>query len=206
MCQLLRIIPGILPASLHSNCFETSRLGRQTSASPDGTDFNTGHRARDPQIALGSLFHESDAIRTLNILRGILTSSQEHRRDIVRRMSIKASHSPRHRTPNQVLVHVRFRNGPHGRFQGRSHNVLRNRSFDDNALSPTLDPVHGGGLLVRAHVAAQCQEGESREDLSESVDDGEAAFANHVHSHGVAGEAAEANVHVLTSDGGRGVE
>mmetsp|Transcript_18128 Transcript_18128/g.39136 ORF Transcript_18128/g.39136 Transcript_18128/m.39136 type:complete len:236 (-) Transcript_18128:1052-1759(-) len=111
-------------------------------------------------------------------------------------MGVKSSNCPGHSTSNQVLIHICFHNGRDRRFESRSHHIFGNGSFNDDTFSTSLDPIHRGRLLIRAHVATQRNERQLGELLPKTFNDGETSFGNHVHSHCISRETTEANVHI----------
>ena len=77
----------------------------------------------------------------------------------------------------------------------------RDGGLDDDGAAAPLNPVDRRGLLVAAQIAAQAEHLHVVEaDACELLEHRRHALGDHVHAHGVAGEAAEARVGVESGD------
>jgi hypothetical protein len=89
---------------------EHGGLGFEDGSAANGADFDRGHGDGDLEVTVDAvavslilivigfnlLVHDGDAVGTLNNLRGILPSSQEHGGDNIRRVRVETTHSTRH--------------------------------------------------------------------------------------------------------------
>ena len=132
-----------------------------------------------------SRFHQSHAHRTLHVLCGVLARGKEDGGEDVARMSIETTNTASHGTPNQILLLVEVAQIFNGSLQHLLDDLARNDSFSDNALAASLNPIDCSGLLVRAVVAREREDGHTRELLAH---DGEGlldTLGDHVHAHSV---------------------
>eukprot|EP00977_Amphora_coffeiformis_P024030 scaffold14974_cov195-Amphora_coffeaeformis.AAC.37 len=118
--------------------FKTGRLGRQSGSASHGTHFNTGHGARDPQIARFRFFQQGNALGTFHVLRGVLSGGQKHGRDNIRSVGIKSPQRPGHGGSDQVLVQIGMHHGGHGRFECGAYHLGRDDGFHHDGLAPPL--------------------------------------------------------------------
>ena len=145
--------------------------------------------------------HQSDTVRTLDVLSRILTTSQEDSSQDVCSVSVESSDTSSHGGTDQVLLDVDLDQTLDSGLQDGLDDLARNDSLSDNGLATTFDPVDGSGLLVGTVVTREGEDDHSGELELHASQSGLGTLGNHVHTHSVTGLGSESDVKSTSSHG-----
>ena len=144
MGELLSIGSRRLPTSLASNRLETGRLCWQAGTATDSAHLDAGHGTGDPKIALIGLFHQSDAVGALNVLRRVLAGGEEYSSYDVGSVGIEPTDAASHGRADEILLYVDVNDGLDVGFERRLDDGLGYGGLYHDGLASSLNPIHGG--------------------------------------------------------------
>ena len=100
-------------------------------------------------------------------------------------MSIETTDTAGHSTPDQVLFLVEVAQILNSSLEYLLDDLAWDDGLSDDALATSLDPVDRSGLLVRAIVAREREDGHMRELLTHDSKSLFDTLGDHVHAHSV---------------------